>query len=556
MRATLVVGFLLFLLLSVVPVVLVTGDSFLSEAGGLTLRHYREAFTPSSHWKALYESLLIAGAATLFALFLGVPYALFSTRVRVPGRSVFSALYVLPLVLPPLLMSMGWSQFLDGAERVLDAPALGEFLGGIKGAAFLLGLAYFPFVTLFARKAFLEIGAGFEDAARIHTGPLRTFLRITLPLALPTVLAGALFVFLFSLSNFSVVDYLSFLQGLKVKVSTYAFVQFGAWKTSIDPTIGRREAEALGTPVALLAVALLLLILWLHRKGAYTSVTSGHVRPGFLEDQRSRWSRVLLRSGGFLFMALVLLLSVGVPVGRLVHDAMGRNGDLIGNLQLALGSEGMGAGNGLPDLLNSLKYAVFAAVGMTVLATVLGHHMVRRGPRREALVLCLSFLPLAIGGIAFGAGLIRTWNHRWLEIGRFNHVYETGVIVVLMLIGKYLPFALAAVVSSLKRVDPGLEDAAAVAGVRPMRRLLRIVVPLAGKGIAAGFVLGFVFSMRELDTMSILRAGDATLMKKIYQWVHFGVGPNEASLSLVLIGVIALPLILYVLLTARRVRVF
>ena len=153
-------------------------------------------------------------------------------------------------------------------------------------------------------------------------------------------------------------------------------------------------------------------------------------------------------------------------------------------------------------------------------------------------------------------GSIRTWNHRFLETGRFNQVYETTAVVILMMIGKYLPFALAAVTSSLKRLDRGLEEAAQVAGVGPLRRLFRIVIPLAGKGIAAGFVLGFVFAMREMDTIAILTAGDELMIKKIYQFVHFGVGTNEAALSLVLVAVIALPFALYYLLTAKKLRVF
>jgi iron(III) transport system permease protein len=211
---------------------------------------------------------------------------------------------------------------------------------------------------------------------------------------------------------------------------------------------------------------------------------------------------------------------------------------------------------GLPDLVNSLKFSSIAALLMVALALVLGHHAVRKGPRREALVFVLSFLPLAFGPILFGSGLIRTWNQTWLEDSyRHNPIYDTWAIVVLMLAGKYLPFALAAVMTSIKRFDRRYEEAAAVSGASWGRRLPTIVSRLAWKGLAGGFVLGFIFSLRELDTIVLIQSGNRTAMMKIYTWVHTAYEANVASLSLVLMVVIALPLLIFSLVTARRVSV-
>ena len=85
--------------------------------------------------------------------------------------------------------------------------------------------------------------------------------------------------------------------------------------------------------------------------------------------------------------------------------------------------------------------------------------------------------------------------------------------------------------------------------------MLSVVSPIALKGIAAGIVLGLVFSLRELDTVYMFSAGNDTAMTKIYQMVHFAHDANVAALSLVMVSLIALPLVLYWLLTARRIRV-
>ena len=67
--------------------------------------------------------------------------------------------------------------------------------------------------------------------------------------------------------------------------------------------------------------------------------------------------------------------------------------------------------------------------------------------------------------------------------------------------------------------------------------MLAVVSPLAWKGIVAGFVLGFIFSLRELDTIVLIQSGNRTAMMKIYTWVHTAYEANVASLSLVLMGV-------------------
>lgn len=554
MRTVLVVAFVSLVVLCVVPVFLVVGDSFVSDSGGLTLGHYAAAFAPHYRIRILWHSTLLGLLSTAIALALGLPYALFTTRVRTPLRGLFSSLYVLPLVLPPLFMAMGWTQVLSGGGASPAGTGVERFLGGVWGAAILFGLAYFPFVTLFARKGFTEIGAGLEEAARVSTGPLRAFARITLPLAAPGVLAGALFVFLFSISDFSVVDYLSTVFPPKDRVSAYTFEAFSAWSTNWETQADRREAAALCTPFALISLVLLVMLLRLLRGGRAVSVTEGHARPRNLEEESPASVRLALRGTGLVFCTAVLGLSVGVPLVRTILDASARGG-LVAGVRRALVPDDPNAVAALEDVGNSLFFAAVAGALMTVLALVLAHHAVRRGPGRERLVLALAFLPLAFGPILYGVGIIRTWNRPWLEIDGFNPVYGSWVVVVIMLVGKYLPFALAAVSSSLSRLDPAYEEAAAVSGAGGLRRILRVVAPLTVRGIAAGFVLGFVFALRELDTIVLIPSGNRTAIMKVYTWVHTAYETNVAALSLVLMALIGLPFLLYALLFARRVRV-
>ena len=130
------------------------------------------------------------------------------------------------------------------------------------------------------------------------------------------------------------------------------------------------------------------------------------------------------------------------------------------------------------------------------------------------------------------------------------------VFVIFMLVGKYLPFALAAVGSSVRRIDRRYEEVAAVAGVKPVRRMFEIVSPMIVPGLVGGLVLGFVFAMRELDTRAMLSAGGTrSAILTIYRWVHFFRDEWVWSLCLVMVILIGLPFLLYVLLLSKRIRV-
>jgi iron(III) transport system permease protein len=384
---------------------------------------------------------------------------------------------------------------------------------------------------------------------------------------MPAILAGALFVFLFSIADFSVTDYVSIVSDTEGTVRAYPFEAFQIYGTNYtEDKPGRREGVALGLPLALLCIGLLFAITWLVRKDRHVTVTSGHRRVEDVEARSSLATKIAFRTVGFLFLTGALTLSVLVPVGWITASAVkpsmaktapdgtevAAGGGLVDNLRRTL----MDPGNALPDVGSSLLYSVIAAVIMVMIAAVLGHHMVRAGPRREGLVMTLAFLPLAFGPIMYGAGLIRMWNHSALEVNGENAVYDGLLIVIFMLVGKYLPFALAAVSSSVRRIDRRYEEVAAVAGVKPTRRMFEIVSPMIIPGLVGGLVLGFVFAMRELDTRAMLSAGGTrSAILTIYRWVHFFRDEWVWSLCLVLIVLIGLPFLLYVLLLSRRIRV-
>ena len=129
-------------------------------------------------------------------------------------------------------------------------------------------------------------------------------------------------------------------------------------------------------------------------KNFISRMSPSHRRPRDVEEGARPATKIMLRAGGFIFLLSSLALSVGLPIYQTVQDAIGRNpaigreGDFFGNMKRALSPSTDG---GLMDLLNSLKFSGLAAILMVLLALIIGHYAVRKGPRRESLFFVLAF---------------------------------------------------------------------------------------------------------------------------------------------------------------------
>jgi molybdate transport system permease protein len=160
----------------------------------------------SEEWSALLLSLHVAAWSVAIMLIPGIACAWFLARSKMPGKIVIDAIVHLPLVLPPvvvgylLLILLGRRGVIGGWLH--DALAI-DLAFTWKAAAIAASVMGFPLLVRAARLAMELVDARIEQAARtLGASPLRVFLTITLPLALPGVLAGVLLAFARSLGEF------------------------------------------------------------------------------------------------------------------------------------------------------------------------------------------------------------------------------------------------------------------------------------------------------------------------------------------------------------------
>ncbi|WP_158810212.1 molybdate ABC transporter permease subunit [Beijerinckia sp. L45] len=156
-------------------------------------------------WTAIALSLRIAVVATLASLPFGVAVAYALARWRFPGKALLNGLVHLPLVLPPVVT--GYVLLLWFGRRGVFGPALAD-LGIVlsfrwTGAALACAVMGFPLMVRAMRLSFESIDRRLEAASgSLGASPLWTFVLISLPLAIPGIIVGAILAFARSLGEF------------------------------------------------------------------------------------------------------------------------------------------------------------------------------------------------------------------------------------------------------------------------------------------------------------------------------------------------------------------
>jgi molybdate transport system permease protein len=183
-------------------------------------------------WQAVRLSLRVALVATLVSLPLGIAAAYALARGRFPGRALLDGIVHLPLVLPPVVT--GYLLLVTFGRRGPLGAALESCCGIVfsfrwTGAALAAGVMAFPLMVRAIRLSIEAVDRGLEQAAgTLGASPPLVFLTVTLPLAVPGVVAGAILSFAKAMGEFgATITFVSAIPGetLTLPSAIYAHTQ-------------------------------------------------------------------------------------------------------------------------------------------------------------------------------------------------------------------------------------------------------------------------------------------------------------------------------------------
>jgi iron(III) transport system permease protein len=157
----------------------------------------------------------------------------------------------------------------------------------------------------------------------------------------------------------------------------------------------------------------------------------------------------------------------------------------------------------------------------------------------------------AVPATIIGIGIIALWNRP----GALGSIYQTGAIVVIAYVSRFLPVGALLCGAFLRRVPDGVEEAASLSGASWVRTLIRIIVPMSRGGLAAVWLVMFILMLGDVALAILVSPpGESNLAVRAYTLIANSPTGDVARLAVVQIVVTVLPLVALALLARQQER--
>ena len=517
------------------PLSIVVVESFkISGSDNWGIQNYLEFFQDTYYLKTFANTLLLSTLLLVTTTIFGVPLAYILARYRHRGKTIFTALILLPIVLPAFAGVFAFIIFFGkyGTLNLLlmdlgltEKPI--NFIYGLHGLVFIQALHMLPFIVLGLSAGFTNIDPSFEEAAEVEgASGFRRFFTITLPLCTPSYMAGAVLVFLWPFTDWLtpiILGQVDFLPSVSYINIAYHFTD-----------VHRKYMGIVAVVVsAVVCISLFLFARWWVEKRKYTGLSKGTTSEGRVIEPSK-----LVKTGAYLYMIFIALLVLLIPIvlglaafsRRWVFEAFPTYWTLENFRLILLESPGL--------IKNSFLFSGIALVFGITFGLPAAYIIVRtRVAGRDAMDFVITLM-LAFPGIAIGVSyLLAFWEG--IPLAKY------WIIMPLALFARRLPYFLRMAHSSYLQLDPSLEEASEVSGASKIRTFFQISLPLLLKGVLVGVVMFFIMAFQEISTAIFLyRGGWETLPIGIYlNWhrgMEFGIAAAMAFLMIVITFILLL----------------
>jgi iron(III) transport system permease protein len=472
--------------------------SFSDRAGGITLDNFYRLFTDPAFLDPLITTFIISTTSAIVCCVVAAPMGWLVARSDMPWRRTMRALVTASFVTPPFLGAIAWellaapnSGLLNKAYRALTGAPQDEHLFNIyslTGLIFVISCYTFPYVFVLVANALDRIPGDLEDASSILGGrSWHTARRITVPLAMPALLAGALIAFLQAMTLFGSPAILALPAGFHTMTTKiWSLFQYPP-KTEL--------AAAASLPLLILTVMLLRAEHMILGRRGYSVVGGKHGNPRLVQLGKLKWVAL----GLCLF---VLLNPVFLPYAALFNAAFSP----VATTFLTFSNFTLHNIYFVAFELSATKVALKNTVILgtatatlgTLIAVVISYVTARKAVAGHRVLGFLATAPVAIPGIVLGVGLFLSYTRPPLIL------YGTLWILLLAFLTINLPSAYQQLQAAFRTIHPELEDASRILGATRLQTLGRITAPLLRTGVIATWCFIFVGVMRELSAAIIL----------------------------------------------------
>ncbi|CAM3312620.1 ABC transporter permease [Vagococcus fessus] len=507
-------------------------------SGSVSFENFVTFFSKTYYSETLINSFKVSLTATVCALIVGILLAYLFAMYEFKGKKVLQILIIIASMSAPFVGAYSWILLLgrSGIITTFLSQTFGVVMPdiyGFKGITLVFTLQLFPLIFLYVSGAFKSIDNSLLEASEsMGCSGLARFFKVILPLLLPTILAGALLVFMRAFSDFGTPMLIG--EGYR----TFPVLIYTEFMSEVGGNAS--FASSLAVIAIIIALTIFLIQKYVSNKNTFTMSSLHPVA----ERKVSGLKRgiIYVVSYGVVFLAIL-------PQLYLMYTSFQNTKGMVFVSGYSLNSYTEAFNRMGSAIFNTIRIPLMALVIVVIFAVFISYLTVKKKNILTSAIDILSMVPYIVPGTVLGIAFLAAFNTGIGGSG-FLAITGTALIIVISLTVRRLPYTIRSSVATLGQIPDSIEEAASSLGSSKINTFCKITVPMMVSGIVSGAILSWITMISELSTSILLyNVNTKTMPVAIYTEVIRGNYGIAAALSTILTAITVASLLLFMKVT-------
>ncbi|GEQ61412.1 iron ABC transporter permease [Vagococcus lutrae] len=507
-------------------------------SGSLSLENFVTFFSKTYYSETLINSFKVSITATICALIVGILLAYLFAMYEFKGKKVLQILIVIASMSAPFIGAYSWILLL-GRNGIITTFLANVFhitmpdIYGFTGITLVFTLQLFPLIFLYVSGAFKSIDNSLLEAAEsMGSSGISRFFKVILPLLLPTILAGALLVFMRAFSDFGTPMLIG--EGYR----TFPVLIYTEFMSEVGGDAS--FASSLAVIAIIIALTIFLIQKYIANKNTFTMSSLHPISQRSIKGVKK--AVVYIVSYGIVFLAIL-------PQLYLIYTSFLNTQGMVFVPGYSLNSYREAFNRMGSAIFNTIRIPLMALVIVVIFSIFISYLTVKKKNTLTATIDILSMIPYIVPGTVLGISYLAAFNTGIANSGILA-ITGTALIIVISLTVRRLPYTIRSSVATLGQIPDSIEEAASSLGSSKLNTFARITVPMMVSGIVSGAILSWITMISELSTSILLyNVNTKTMPVAIYTEVIRGNYGIAAALSTILTAITVASLLLFMKVT-------
>lgn len=532
-----IVVFLFYIITLVVPLFTLLFKSFINgTTGKFSLEYFYRFFSKQYYYGALLNSFKVTTCVTLLCIVIATPLAYIMTVFKIKGKTFIQILILISSMQPPFIGAYSWILLL-GRNGAITKWMKHTFnisipdIYGFTGILLVLTLELVPLIYMYVSGALKSIDNSLLEAAESMgcTG-LKKLRKVTMPLILPTILAGSLLVFMRALADFGTPMLIG--EGYR----TVPVLIFNEFISEVGGEDG--FAAAISIIVIIFATIVFLTQKYISNKKSFTMNALHTIQAKEIHGIKNILAHVYV----YLFIITALL-----PQLCIIYTSFLNTSGIIFTKGFSLNSYRTAFERVGDSITNTFEIAIIAIFIIVLLAILIAYVTVRRPNSTTNLLDVVTMFPYIVPGSILGIALLVSFNKKPLLLS------GTIAILVIAFVIRRLPYTIRSSAAIIHQISISIEEAAISLGASNLKTFFKITLPMMLPGVISGAILSWITIISELSTSIILyTAQTKTMTIAVYTEVIRGNYGVAAALGTMLSAITIISLLIFFKVSGKK----